>query len=306
MKKMKKILASLCILGGLLVAVEKNAAALNAPPPKATFVVFAGGVAGVEALTVATNSSAFRASGGGLYLHNNGWCSLNLAQRRQVLKIFSNAPVALELGFGGSPNSAQAWATFYQRNYLALDIQPKFIAANAFAENNHPTSKQWSAYMAALHAAGVPTNTLILPTFEYQNFRPNLATLAQNVVNRHAEFQTIIRAAGGIVLDTPSGYFFLRETAYHDWVVDAIRWTRAESLKTVVIISPHNSKNNFSADTRRFLDYLRDHQAVPDIFAVENYTANSPADYPNRVGNESQPITALGVARWMQLQTEPK
>ena len=148
----------------------------------------------------------------------------------------------------------------------------------------------------------VTTNTLILPTFEFQNFRPNLDTLAQNTVSHRPDFQAIIRAAGGIVLDTPAGYFFSREPAYHVWVVDAIRWTRAQGLKTVVIVSPHSSKNNFAAHSLKFLGFLRAQQAVPDIFAVENYNPEPPADYPNVVGNENQPNTALGVARGLQLQ----
>jgi hypothetical protein len=151
---------------------------------------------------------------------------------------------------------------------------------------------------------GVPANTLILPTFEYQNFSPNIATLAQNVVSRQPVFQAILHAAGGIVLDTPPAYFFSREPAYRDWVVDAIQWTHAQGLKTVVIDSPHNSKTHYAADSLRFLEYLRAHQAVPDIFAVENYTPKPPPDYPNRVGSESQGNTALGVARMLQLQAK--
>ena len=291
------------LFSGLFLAGLQLAGAADAdglPASKTVCTIFAGGVAGVEDLTVASNSTAFRAAGGGLYLHNNGWGELNLEQRKEVLEVFSNAPVAMELGFGGSTSSAKAWATACQQNYLDAGIKPVFIAANAFAGDNHPTPEQWAAYMAALRAAGVPASTLILPTFEYQNFRPNIATLAQNCVSQRADFQAIIRRAGGIVLDTPSGYFFSRETAYQDWVVDAIHWTRAHGLKTVVIASPHSSKEAFAADTGRYLDYLRTQQAVPDIFAVENYTPNAPPGYPNVVGNESRPNTALGVARMLQ------
>ena len=291
----KKYLISFFAAFGLL-AITANAAV---SPGK--IAVFAGGVAGVAALTEATNSAAFRAAGGGLYLHNNGWSALTSSQKRQVLAVFSNTPVMVELGFGGSEKSAKAWAGIWGKSYRTYGIEPKFIAANAFAGNNHPTPEQWLAYMAALRAAGVGTNTLILPTFEYQNFRPNMATLMQNVVSQNTQFQAIVRAAGGIVLDTPSGYFFSREQAYRDWAVDAIRWTQAQGLKAVVIVSPHSSKNNFAADARKFLDYVRAHQAEPDVLAVENYTGKPAADYPNRVGNEDEINTALGVARSLQL-----
>jgi hypothetical protein len=264
------------------------------------FTVLAGGVAGVQALAEASNSTAFRAAGGGVYLHNNGWGRLDAAEREKVLKIFSNAPVAVELGFGGSSKSAEAWAKSWRRSYGSFGLQPEFIAANAFASNNHPTPEQWTNYMAALRAAGVPVKTLILPTFEYQNFGPNRATLAQCGVSRQPVFQTIIRAAGGIVLDSPPGFFFAREQAYRDWVVDAIRWTHAQGLRTVVIVSPHKSLDLFAAHSEKFLAYLRAHNAVPNVFAVENYNPGAAAGYPNRVGNENQINTALGVARWLQ------
>jgi hypothetical protein len=287
----------------LLVSAAAHAAEATT---SAKYSVFAGGVAGVEALAVASNSVAFRSAGGGVYLHNNGWGRLDATQRKAVLAVFSNSPVAVELGFGGSPKSAEAWAKSWQRSYLTFGIKPNFIAANAFANNNHPTPEQWAAYMAALRAGGVPTNTLILPTFEYQNFVPNRATLAQCTVSMQTNFQAIIRRAGGIALDTPPGFFFAREPAYRDWVVDAIRWTKSAGLRTVVIVSPHKSLNQYATHTQRFQEYLRAHQAMPDVFAVENYNPKAAADYPNCVGNENQPDTQLGVARWLQTGLQKK
>lgn len=294
LRRLTKTLQLGVTLAGALIAAPINGTAAEA------YKVYAGGVAGVEALAIATNSTAFRADGGGLYLHNNGWGRLDANQRRRVLEIFSNAPVAVELGFGGNAKSAAAWANAWQRSYGKLGIEPSFIAANAFAGNNHPTPDQWTDYMDALRKAGVPTNCLILPTFEYQNFGPNRATLLQCVVSRQPVFQGIIRQAGGIVLDTPPGFFFAREQAYRDWVVDAIRWTRSQGLATVVIVSPHSSLNRFADDSLRFLKYLEDRQAVPNVFAVENYNPTAASDYPNCVGNENQTNTALGVARRLQ------
>ena len=86
------------LLSGPFLAGSQAEAAdvANTPATKAACAIFAGGVAGVADLTVSANSAGFRAAGGGLYLHNNGWGSLNVAQRKQVLEIFSNAPVAIE------------------------------------------------------------------------------------------------------------------------------------------------------------------------------------------------------------------
>lgn len=257
--------------------------------------IFAGGVAGVAALADAPASARFRAAGGGLYLHNNGWAALAPAQQEAVVRHFAGAPVGVELGFGVGDH-ARAWGKVWREKYAGHGLRPAFIAANAFANNNQPTAAQWRDYRAALHAAGVAETTLILPTFEYQNFRPNIPTLAENTVTRSPVFQEIIRAAGGLVLDTPCGYFFGREPAYRDWVVDAIRWTRARQLIAAVIASPHRSAEKFGADTDRFLAHLRNHDAMPDIVVVENYEPKPAPDYPNVVGPESNPQTALGVA----------
>ncbi len=285
----------------LVLATGSAETARAAAPP--TYQVYAGGVAGIEDLLNPTNSRAFRAAGGGLYLHNSGWGLLSRAQQQQVIKVFHGAPVGLELGFGAGAH-AEAWASACKTHYLDLGLRPVFIAANAFAGDNHPTVEQWAGYMKALRAAGVPETTLILPTFEYQNFRPNIQTLAQNCVSRSSWFQGILRLAGGIVLDTPSGYFFSREPAYRDWVVDALHWTRQQGLKSVVIASPHTSKTQYAEDTRRFLSYLQERKALPDIIVCENYTAEAPADYPNRVGGETATNTVLGVAR-MLLSSRP-
>lgn len=281
--------AVLCICLCLGAAVQPATQPTGAGTP-----LFTGGVAGVAALAVPENSDAYRAAGGGLYLHHNGWISLDKAQQAQVVDLFRDRPVAIELGFK-SGDGAQAWATALRRNYLDQGIRPQFIAANAFSSNRVPTPELWRAYTAALRQAGLAESCLVLPTFEYANFMPNRATLEQNTIRRRPDFQAIAKDAGGIVLDTPPGYFFQREQAYRDWVVDAIRSCRFEGLEVVVILSPHKSGPRFHEDTDRFLRYLLDAGAVPTAFVCENYEGKAAADYPNVVGSEDDPNTTLGL-----------
>lgn len=278
-----RLALTLCclVIGGLFGA---DARAAGEPS------LYAGGVAGVADLASPDNSNAFRAAGGGLYLHNTGWGKLTPEQRSHVLSVFHGAPVAVELGFG----SGAAWGQLYESRYLIYGISPVFIAANAFANNNHPTSEQWRNYSDALRAHGVPASTLILPTFEYQNFKENIATLSDNKVSLSPVFQDIIKTAGGIVLDTPSGYSMDREQSYRDWVVDAIRWASQHRLTSVVIISPHSSGAHWGEDTGRYVRYLRSNGAMPSAFVCENYRDPAPPDYVNVVGNDKDPATALG------------
>jgi hypothetical protein len=169
--------------------------------------VYCGGVVGVKALALPENSVHYRAGGGGLYLHNNGWCSLNKEEQKSVQKIFEGSPTAIELGF----EPADGWAKLLRDSYLKAGIRPDFIAANAFMANNIPTAAGWENYMKTLRGAGLPEYTLILPTFEYANFAKNIPKLLENRVSCRKDFQAIIRTAGGFVLDSPPGYAVSRE-----------------------------------------------------------------------------------------------
>ena len=278
---------------------ESPAQTAGAPATAHSMKIFAGGVAGVEALARPEASAKFREAGGGLYLHNNGWADLSPAQQRQTLANFKNLPVAIELGFGGSPGAAQAWAERLRSGYLTLGIKPAFIAANAFAGNNKPTAAQWAAFSKALRATNLPASTQILPTFEFANFGENISTLTENTVSKRQDFQDIIRIAGGLVLDSPPGYVFSREDNYRAWLIDAIHWCRKQGLTVVWIASPHTFGDRFLQDTEKFLGFLRQNGAMPTAIVVENYTDSPPRNYPNVVGQEDMLNTVLGVALYL-------
>jgi len=278
-----------------LAVVMTSLAAVAAPTAHPQ--VFVGGVAGIEDLLVEKHSAQFRALGGGLYLHNNGWALLKPAQQRALLGIFKGRPVAIELGFGSNPAGAESWARRLKTGYINAGCVPDFIAANAFAHDSRPTPAEWKAYTEKLRTAGgLPAKALVLPTFEYANFSPNIRALAKTKVSQMPEFQEIIRYAGGIVIDAPCGYFFKREQGYRDWVVDAIRWTQRAGLKAVHIASPNRTGEQFDEEAIRLVNFLKEKNALPDVFVCENYEAHAKNDYPNRVGDESVPHTTLGVA----------
>lgn len=252
--------------------------------------VYAGGVAGIQDLLIPSNSYDFRRAGGGLYLHNTGWSRLTEEQQRTIIDIFRGSPVAVELGFG----SGAAWGRIYQTRYLAYGIRPNIIMSNAFSNNHMPTLDEWHRYAAGLREHGVPDGTLILPTFEYQNFGVNIPSLAAHMVSQWRAFEDIDNDAGGLALDTPSEYAMRREPAYRDWVVDAIRWSTAHRLTSVVILSPGSSGTRWPSATAEYLEYLSSAAALPSAFVCENYRDAAPADYPNKVGNSAIPYTTIG------------
>lgn len=264
--------------------------ALSEIPQPVSPQLFAGGVIGMSDLLKAENSELFRSHNGGLYLHTNGWATLTTEQRARILEIFVGRKIAIELGFG----SGLAWGELYLRLYGIYNLAPTFIAVNAFAHNNVPTVSDWIAYTAQLRAHGVPNSTLILPTFEYQNFAKNISMLSRTKVSESETFQKLIVAGGGLLLDTPSGYAMRREQAYRDWVVDAISWTNRHNLASVVILSPGDSGVGWAKYSIEYVQYLRANNVIPKWFVCENYFPSAGSDYPNRVGNDTNPNSTLG------------
>ena len=289
-------------LFGLAWAVSLTAS----PSLAAEARVYAGGVAGVEDLVSPEHSAAYRAAGGGLYIHNSGWGALKRDQQTVVLHVFEHAPVALELGFGANPDGAGRWASACRQNYVDQGIRPVFVAANAFDGNAHPTLAQWKTYTLALRTVGgLPATTLVLPTFEYANFGPNIPLLTTNKLSQSPLFQSLVKEAGGIVLDAPCGYFFSREQNYRDWIIDALAWTKAQHFKTVLIASPHDTGAKYAEEAQKYVRFLTAQGVLPDIVVCENYVEPTPPGYPNRVGDEKSPETVLGVALGLLKGTLP-
>lgn len=265
----------------------------------ATIQTYAGGVAGISALIDPANSADYRSYGGGLYLHHTGWSRLNALSRSQVVELFTDLPAAIELGFRPDGDH-RVWAKILRSVYLDAGLNPDFIAANAFDNNNQPTVEQWLLYTEALRKVGLADRCKVLPTFEYANFAANIKTLLGNTVSKRSDFQEIIALAGGIVLDSPSGYTFRREQAYRDWLLDAIRWCRLRGLEVVWIASPHTSGEHFPAHTRRWLAHFAALDALPTLVVCENYNPKENADWVNAVGADSKPASILGVALRLQ------
>lgn len=261
----------------------------------ATIKVFAGGVSGIEALADPANSTEYRKLGGGLYLHGTGWGKISTAVKTDILKTFSGKPVMVEIGY--SETTPQSRLNNYINEYHNRGIRPDFVTCNAFASGNVTTPEKWDAWIKSFRAAGVAETTKILPTFEYQNFPGNIPTLSSNKVSQRDDFQKLITRSGGLVLDTPSAVFFRREQAYRNWVIDAITWAKAHGHTVAVIVSPNSSKQNYDEDALKHFQYLRDQNVMPDVFAVENYSAEDAATYVNIVGNENTPHHQLGLAK---------
>ncbi len=176
----------------LLLAVPATAHAEDIFPR-----VLAGGVSGSDALAVPGNSDKFRANGGGVFMHAMGWGKLDEAEKVATLANFAGRELAVEIGF------TKAYCTWYRDNFQKRGVHAGFITMNAFSSARVPTVAEWTEMIAYCRSKGIDARTKILATFEYANFSSHKATLGQNKVSQRADFQKIIAASGGLLIDVP-------------------------------------------------------------------------------------------------------
>jgi hypothetical protein len=279
----------------LLVLTTSSAAQAEEVYPR----ILAGGVSGSEALAIPENSDKYRANGGGLYIHAMGWSPLEEAQRVATLANFAGNDVAVEIGF------TTAYCTWYRDKVQKRGVRAKFITMNAFSKARVPTVSEWTDMIAYCRKKGVDPRTKILATFEYANFSTHEETLAQNKVSQRSDFQQIIAASGGLLIDVPPRIFDTYVDAYRAWVLDAIQWTRAHGHMAVVLMSPNSSGTAYPDYVEAFVAELHDAGALPNVFAVANYSSAEPPEYLNPVGSEDLPLTQLGQAYALQTQYLP-
>lgn len=261
--------------------------------------VFAGGVSGSYSLADPDNSDEYRSAGGGLYIHAVGWDRLTTAQKNAARANFSGSDTVVEVG------SSTSQANWYINSVHRKGVRAKVVTINAFSSGRIPTVSGWQDLLDYYRSQGVDGLTQLFATFEYANFSSNVSTLPQNKVSDREDFQQIIAISGGLTLDVPAPYFFDREQNYRDWVVDAIKWARGRGYDVMMIASPRSSGVSFHHELEDFVNALAAEGALPNIFAIQNYSTADASSYPNIVGDEDTPYHQLGAAHLMQTHYLP-
>lgn len=285
-----------------IIALFYNTCAYSQP----TSNIYSGGVNGFDSLIDPANSSTFRQSNGGLYLHNNGWSELSHKQRLKLLDTFANAAITVEVGFpqlgqfGHSPDRSKHhwWCDNFDDLYVKYGIKPHIVAINLEDNINNKTLPQPSYDQFKQHHDDMKLmspQTLFLPILGPMNIELPIYTPP---VSANHRYRSIVDLAGGVVLDSPPKVFITREEAYRQWVIDAIRYANSKGQKSVLIISPHDSRGYFKTHTIAMLRYLELNHALPSVYIVENYIYGK--SYHNKVGKETQSSSVMGVAKYIQ------
>ena len=286
------------------------ASAWAASPP-----VLLGGTSTMTDMLTAANTDAFRAAGGGLYAHQSGWVP-NLTypgdapnstrsqdQRKAVVNLFKPNNVGqVEFSYGTPSDWTNAYRAYYVANGLTADTASiNFLSGrdDGNTSSNYPASNADAfAYINALKAEGIAKVNIILSP-------NNNATDATTFKFDNAHWddaRTRATYGGGWTSDAPPGYFFNeRDQNYRDWVIAQTKWTNANGLKSVNIISPRTSGTQFFNQAVQYVKYFEANSAIPQQWVVENYSyvGDPPAGYVNRIGSEDDSNNLAYTAKWL-------
>ncbi len=204
----------------------------------------------------------------------------------------------------GSYNTYSGFFTAAPGQFAAVYASNDYAVseANVNTDVNQIWTQQdllsWEAYVANARSMGVLSLAPVWGDASFGSTTPgNFATSPW--------YQTIREAAlysGGISFDLPPNYGFARGTAYLDNIVQQIQWATANGLRTSVIISPWdadgapgNYDDTFLAATQRLVAFLKDADALPSQFIVENYDS----DKSSNEFSASDPNSLNAVAEYL-------
>ncbi|MBE7212257.1 MAG: hypothetical protein INR65_14640 [Gluconacetobacter diazotrophicus] len=266
--------------------------------PTMMAAVSVGGTAGIQALANPANTARLRATGRvGLYLHEKG--TEILASDRlgaAVAKAFAGSgPNMAELGISATRQDA---INFFTGPYQVLYRDPGFRPVTANVNGLDPTGKtgslaQWQDFAAVAAQNGI---VRVVPFVNNNN-----PAWPNDFDDRFWDYtRTVARAMGGCALDTPPGFAFESGRTYLRNLVQVVQWCRANHLLTSIVISPHGDQSRFLSMTRRFYRYVKEHDALPNGWVVENFDdAGKPLNPRNVIAGETAPDSTTGVALWM-------
>ena len=294
---------------GLSVAAFASSSLAASPP------VVLGGTATMTDMLIAANTDAFRAAGGGLYAHQSGWVP-NLVypgdaanstrsqdNRKAIVNLFKpNTVGQVEFSYGTPADWTNAYRAYYVFNGLTADTASiNFLSGrdDGNTSSNYPANNAAAfTYIDALKGEGISKVNIILSP-------NNNATDATNFKFDNARWDDARARAtygGGWTSDAPPGYFFNeRDQNYRDWVIAQTKWTNANGLKSVNIISPRTSGSQFFNQSVQYVRYFEARDAIPKQWVVENYSyvGEPPANYVNRIGSEDNSDNLAYTAKWL-------
>jgi hypothetical protein len=207
---------------------------------------------------------------------------------------------------------------YYQSLYIENGLSPSEANVNTPSDSAPPGQlqedlKQWKKYVDAARTVGIESVAPVVAPND-----PSEPKLGENVFATNP-FYALERGEAlygkAIAFDVPPHFFQTGGSGpgYEKFIVQAIQWGNAHGLRTTMLLSPYPwptnadgqletfrqfTDNTFSRDTREFVSHLKEEQAVPSQWAVDNYEDTYPHDAPAMVP-ETVRNTTTAVGLWL-------
>ena len=223
-------------------------------------------------------------------------------------------PGEAELGLLGANYftlPAGGYPGYYQYQYVNSGLNPNAANVNV---PYRPASKikfdrkninAWKAWVQAGRSVGITSMApIVAPNAVWKRGSPIFPPTRREYYDLNSSFYDLARFeasyGGAIAFDSPSGFFLAGGSGpgYQGFIEQAIRWGNTHGLRTTVLVSPYPTRANFTEDTKKFVNDLVLHDAMPTEWAVDDYEDTNPND-AKAIGPDTRRNTTTEVGLWL-------
>lgn len=285
--------------------------------------VAVGGTAGFNALVNRDFTAALRATGHvRLYEHATAIAAAIADSPRSrpyaildaIENVFSaTQPGEAELGLVGwnyFTLPAKRYSQYYRYQYVNSGLNPN--AVNVDVPDSPPSAikftrenvRAWKRWVQAGRSVGIVSMApIVAPNARWKRGRifPPTRREYYDLMSSFYELARFEAIYGrGIAFDSPPHFFLTGGSGpgYQRFIEQAIRWGNANGLRTTVLISPYFDRPHFSEDTKRLVNVLLAHAAIPSEWAVDDYENTNPND-ARAMGPDTRANTTTAVGLWL-------
>jgi hypothetical protein len=286
--------------------------------------VSVGGTAGFNTLVKREFTTALRATGHVRLYEHGVAIAAAIADSPQsnpydilgkIENVFSaTGPGEAELGLVGWTYftlPAKSYPQYYRYQYVESGLNPD--AANVDVPYRPPSAikfspkniRAWKLWVKAGRSVGIASMApIVAPNLRWKRGSRIFPPTRREYYDLHSSFYDLSRFEAlygrGIAFDSPPNFFLTGGSGpgYQHFIEQAIRWGNANGIRTTVLISPYSDRSTFAQDTKRFVQILLEHDAVPTEWAVDDYENTNPDD-ARAMGPDTRPNTNAGVALWL-------
>ncbi|NHN93842.1 beta strand repeat-containing protein [Acetobacter sicerae] len=263
---------------------------------------YLGGTVDLDALTNAENLSELESEGDvGYYTQETGvYEAINDGTWPEIASamesLSGNGDGVAEINLQRGTNIYNWLATTYQTDWLDYGLHPSVW--NSIIDFWSGSDPNWLAeFKLTVDASKAYGVKVVAPIWSPNGDFPD--DWINTTYTPYQEIQEAALYGGGLTLDAPPTYFFIRGEAYQQFSYDEVNWANSNNLISTVIISPFGDDSIFLGRTKDYILYFERAGAIPTAWIVENYGSSD-----NGIGSISDSNSIASVAAWVAVNAE--